>query len=43
MAELEAEEAESEEEFVHLEIKLAINKYKAENPNEKKIPSELMS
>ena len=43
MAELEAEEAESEEEFEHLEIKLEINKFYAENPNEKKIPSEMLS
>lgn len=43
LALLEAENAESEEEFELLEIKAKIRQYKKENPKETKISSELMS
>ena len=43
LKDFEAEEAESEEEFHPLDIKLKINKFKEENPKENKIPSELLS
>ena len=43
LAQLAAEEAESDDEFVTLDLKLKINKFYADNPNEKKIPSEMIS
>ena len=43
MKQLAADEAETEEEFSPLEIKMKIQKYREENPHEKKIPSDLMS
>jgi adenylate kinase len=43
MKQLAADEAESEDEFIPLDLKLRINNYFEENPKEKKIPSEVMS
>jgi len=43
LAALEAEEGESEEEFSPLDIKLRINTFKKEHPEDKKIPSALLS
>jgi len=43
MKQLAEDEADSDDEFKPLELKLRINKYFEENPAEKKIPSEMMS
>ncbi len=43
MKQLAVDEADSEEEFEPLEIKRKIREFKEQNPNEKKISSELMS
>lgn len=43
MKKLAADEAETEEEFEPLEIKMKIQKFREENPEAKKIPNELMS
>lgn len=43
MAQLEADEADSDDEFKPLDLKLRINKFYEENPDEKKIPSAIMS
>ena len=43
LEQLAADEAESDDEFVPLYLKKLVADFHAENPNEKKIPSELMS
>lgn len=43
MKQYEADEADDEDEFVPLEIKTKIHAFRKENPDAKKIPSELLS
>ena len=43
LAQLEAENAESEDEFELLEIKAKIRQYKKDNPSEKKISEQLLA
>ena len=43
MKQLAADEASDDDEFQVLDLKIKINEYYEQNPDEKKIPSELMS
>lgn len=43
MKQLALDEADSDEEFEPLAIKVKVDEYKAQHPNENKISSELMS